>query len=205
MDSLPSMNPIHIITSVRLSPWFVGLLTCLATMAIGLPAAFLLFGCGPGAPGAPGGSGPNAGDTCHIMSELSCVPEARNAAGSCETAFGAAHHDPIVCEGVFPDGNCLALGELATASCEGGDVAGAIWCCGENSSESCLPFDDAACDGATAADLAGRCEELFGGDWSTLYTCAAEDGPATCKNLLRGSVTCGGEARDVWCCTAATP
>lgn len=209
------MNPIQRSKPVRLSPLLVGVLTCAVTIAIGIPLAILLSGCGghtsDGSGCAGGGSPPQFGDTCHVMAELSCSPDAVTMAGSCLRFFGAANPDPIVCEGVSPDGNCLPLDEFTsedTSSCEGGDIAGMVWCCGENSSASCVPFDDASCDGTSAADLVGRCVEAFGDGYPDVYTCAPGDGPATCKNLSRfgggdSEPLCGGVPRVLWCCTSA--
>ena len=207
----PAMNPKQpapVSLSLRL---VVGAVVCALTIAIGLPLALLVVGCGGGGPpsgsgGAGGGS--NAGDTCHPMADLSCSPDAASKAALCAQFFGAANPDPIVCEGVTPDGNCCPLDEFTsddTSSCEGGSIAGMVWCCGANSSASCLPFDDAACDGTSAADLVGRCEEAFGDGYSAVFTCAPGDGPATCKNLSRhkgGRPVCDGVERVLWCCTS---
>lgn len=175
------------------------MLCAVLSFVVGLPLALLLSGCGGGSPGA---------DACHAAGELVCTPDAPTLADGCALFFAGDNPDPFVCEGVTPAGNCLPLDEFTrddTASCNGGEVEGMVWCCGEPSSASCLPFDDAACTGASAEELAGRCEVAFGETWATPYTCAAGDGPATCKNLSRFKETpltaCDGVDRFVYCCT----
>lgn len=212
-------NPMTLSRLSRVSPVLVGVLVWAAVVALGLSFGLMLTGCGPGSPGGSagdggGGNGGGAaggswmGDACHSMADLSCTPDASHEAGSCAMYFGGSHPDPLVCEQVTPAGNCLPLDEFTAdhaSSCEGGSIAGDVWCCGPDSSASCAPFDDAACDGASSEDLAGRCVVAFGGEFSTPYTCAPDDGPATCKNLSRFSTalpTCGGEPRVLWCCTS---
>jgi hypothetical protein len=143
----------------------------------------------------------SAQDTCHPVSELSCSPEP-----SCAEYFDESHAIPVVCERVTPAGNCRPLDEFTpdhSASC--GVVSGDVWCCGPDSDASCLPFDDAACDGPSLADVTGTCEATFGAGYAVPRTCLSADGPGGCKNLSRMSQgpkpMCGGESRDVWCCS----
>ncbi len=145
------------------------------------------------------GCGSPGQDACYSVAELSCPSEP-----SC-ARFGESHASPLVCEQVTPAGNCLPLDEFTSdhsASC--GDVSGDVWCCGPDSDASCLPFDDAACDGPSLADVTGSCETAFGAKYTTPRTCLPSDGPASCKNLSRMSQgpnpTCNGESRVVWCC-----
>lgn len=153
-----------------------------------------------GGAGGAGGVG-GMGDACHVMTGLDCAPPVATFESECVAQWGPAHPDPLLCEDVTPDGNCRALEDFATC----GELAGRVWCCGENTAATCAPFDDAACDGPTAAELAGRCGQAFGAAYSALVTCGADDGPADCKSLSAYSpgllVACGGEIDlAVWCC-----
>ncbi len=150
---------------------------------------------------AAGGELGNVGDTCHAMAELVCASPVETFGSECIAQWGPAHPDPLLCEDVTPDGNCHALEDFATC----GELVGRVWCCGDNTAATCVPFDDAACDGPTAAELAGRCGQAFGVAYSVPVTCGADDGPADCKSLSAFSpgllVACGVEVNlAVWCC-----